>query len=743
MVILIIEVAGALLKFTSRRQNHARFDYRRTFSGQFSCRKLPGTGDASKAPPNECRFNGCTRLIDGHGSFVATSCMRACRQQPIIVALIFGSLCSLAPAQTADDLTQLSLENLMNVEVTSVSRKEQRLADTAAAIFVITQDDIRHSQANNIPDLLRMVPGVQVAQINANTWAISIRGFNQQFSNKLLVLVDGRSVYLPTFSGVLWDVLDLPLENIERIEVIRGPGASTWGANAVNGVINIITKKASRTQGGLIAAGGGNLGQAFGTLQYGGHLGTRTAYRVFGRYLTHGDMVSSIGGPGADGQHLARGGFRLDTQVRPNDEIAIQGDLYGGHSGYVYSSIESIAAPFFHTYHTRMPLAGGYVQTDWVHHSSSQSSTALQMSFNRYRRDDELHERRSTLDLNFENRFQLSARQDIVWGAGYRYSTAQTEGDLVVSLTPSDLSTNLYSFFIQDELTVLPNRLAVTMGIKLEHNYFTGFGWMPNARAAWKLTPEHMIWASVSRALRTPANVDAGMKVNSGGFLLPDGTPVLLRLTGNPDFLDESLLAYEAGYRAQLSRALSLDISLYHNAYDNLKNVEPGQLFLEMTPPPAHMVMPLIFMNSIDGAARGVEVSARWRVNDRWTLQPSYAFEQTNMRLDLDATGSDTVQFYEGSTPRHWGRVESHLDFGRGFTWDLGSCFTDRLKAERVPSVVRLDTQFTWQARENLSFSIVGQNLLKDRHLEFIDPQGAAVPSLIRRSGYVKLTWTF
>ena len=553
--------------------------------------------------------------------------MVASRYQFRFAALILTMLCPSAFSQHSGDLTELSLENLMDLEVTSVSRKEQKLSDTAAAIHVINHDDIVRSGANNIPDILRMVPGVQVAQINSNTWAISIRGFSQQFSNKLLVLVDGRSVYLPTFSGVFWDGLDMPLEDIERIEVIRGPGASTWGANAVNGVINIITRKAAKSQGGLVSVGGGNLATGFGTLQYGGRLGKHTNYRVFTKYLTQGDMVSTIGGPGADGWHLTRGGFRVDAATSNQNDLSLQGDLYGGSAGGIHTGIQSIANPVFRPSYSVMPLAGGYLQGDWTHHSSAKSNTNLRISFDRYRRDDELHERRSTLNLDFEHRFQLGSRQDIVWGAEYRYSTSTTRGDFVISLTPADLNTNLYSAFVQDELSLLSNRLSLTLGMKLEHNYFSRLGGMPTARGAWKVAPRHMLWASVSRALRTPSSMDAGMAAPAGAFLLPDNTPVLLRLVGNPGFLDESLLAYELGYRTQISSAWSLDISAYRNAYDNLKNAEAGLPSPEPTPPPFHLIVPLVFTNSIDGSVHGLEVAAIWRINDRWTLQPSYALQ--------------------------------------------------------------------------------------------------------------------
>src|SRR4029077_225765 len=320
------------------------------------------------------------------------------------------------PQPSLDDLTQVSLENLMNMEVTSVSKKEQKLSRVASAIFVITQEDIRRSGATNIPDLLRMVPGVDVAQINANTWAISARGFNAEFSNELLVMVDGRNVYTPTFGGVFWDVLDLPLENVERIEVIRGPGGSVWGANAVNGVINIITKKASETLGAMIVAGGGNLDQGFGTTQYGGSLGKSTDYRIYSKYLNQNHMLDAAGQNGLDGWRMLRGGFRSDTKLSSKDTLMFQGNIYIGKEGDPAAILPSIASPGLVNVLIQVHLAGGSLQSVWDHVYSPHSDSTLSISYDTYERDDLLRERRNTLNVDFQHHIAWSDRQDFVWG---------------------------------------------------------------------------------------------------------------------------------------------------------------------------------------------------------------------------------------------------------------------------------------------------------------------------------------
>jgi len=332
------------------------------------------------------------------------------------------------PQGKPEDLTSKSLEDLMNIEVTSVSKKEQKLSSIAAAVFVITEEDIRRSGALNIPDLLRMVPGLDVAQINANTWAISARGLNGRFSNELLVLLDGRSVYTPTFGGVFWDVLDLPLEDIERIEVIRGPGASVWATNAVNGVINIITKKASDTPGAMVVAGGGTVDQGFGTAQYGGNIGKSTSYRLFTKYLNQDHFPDSSGQDGGDGWNLARAGFRSDSAFSPQDAVTFEGDLYRGREGNPGLGISSITAPRVQDVRMQVNLGGGYLQSVWNHTFSDRSATSLQLSYDEYVRNDVLGETRGTFDIAFQHHFECGDRQNLIYGVEYRYSSSTTAG---------------------------------------------------------------------------------------------------------------------------------------------------------------------------------------------------------------------------------------------------------------------------------------------------------------------------
>jgi iron complex outermembrane recepter protein len=657
-------------------------------------------------------------------------------------ALMFLCLALTCRAQQSD-LADRSLEDLMNIKVTSVSRTEQTLSRTASAIFVISAEDIRHSGVTNIQDLLRMVPGTDVAQIGGNTWAISARGLNGRFSNELLVLVDGRNVYTPTFGGVFWDVLDMPLEDIERIEVVRGPGGTIWGANAVNGVINIITRKASETRGGMVVAGGGNLDQGFGTVQYGGALGKSTDYRVFSKYFNQDHMAGLNGQEGADGWHLLRGGFRTDSQFSAKDTLMLQGDVYTGEEASLGSFLESVTSPKTQYVDAIVPLSGGFLLTAWNHAFSTRSDTTLQISFDRYKRDDVLREHRQTLAIDFQHHVAWGTRQNIVWGANYGNTDSDTDGDLGFSLNPSDVNMQLFSLFVQDEVALVPDKLYLMVGTKLDHNYYTGFNLLPSARVAWKLSTRHMIWGAISRVDRTPAETDTGSRLNFGGFPGPGGVPALAALVGNPHVQDEELTAYEMGYRTTVVEHLSVDLAAYYDDYDHQETTEPATPFFETSPAPPHLVLPVTYENLMQGEAYGFEIALNWKVDDRWTLSPGYAFEQIHMHFAPTSQDMSSVLNDQGSSPVHSAQLRSHLDVSRGFSWDVSAYFVDRLISGAVPSYTRLDTGFTWRWTERISSSVVGQNLVKDRHLEFVDDTGSVISTQIKRSAYAKVTWQF
>ncbi|MGB9464406.1 MAG: TonB-dependent receptor [Candidatus Acidiferrum sp.] len=637
----------------------------------------------------------------------------------------------------------MSIENLMNMQVTSVSKKEQKLSRTAAAIFVITKEDIRRSGATNIPDLLRMVPGVDVAQINANTWAISARGLNGEFSNELLVMVDGRNVYTPTFGGVFWDVLDFPLEDIERIEVIRGPGGSIWGANAVNGVVNIITKKASESKGAMVVAGGGNRDQGFGTAQYGGSVGKSFDYRVYSKYLNQDHMPDLTGQNGEDGWHLLRGGFRADSTLSAKNSLMFQGDLYTGGENSPTTFLPSVTSPGPINIVLPVTLSGGFLQSVWTHAFSSRSDTTLMVSYDSYEREDQLREGRKIFDIDFQHHISLGSRQDFVWGLGYRYSTSHADGDLFVSLNPQDVNSQYFSAFIQDEITLAPDRFFLTVGTKLVHDYYTGSALLPSARATYALSAHHMLWAAVSRAVRTPAAIDASIRLNFAGFPGSGGTPVLVSLLGNPQFKNEGLIAYEFGYRTTVHERLSFDLAAYYNDYDNQQTTEPSTPFFEPTPAPAHFVLPNTYENLMHGESHGLEIAANWKLTDRWTISPGYDFERIHMRVSPLSQDPEAAANDQGIDPHVQAQIRSHLELSQSLSWDTSAYFVDRLIFSAVPSYTRIDSGLSWRWKEGVSLGLVGQNLLRDHHLEFLDSSGASRSTLIKRSAYAKITWQF
>jgi iron complex outermembrane receptor protein len=670
------------------------------------------------------------------------------RWMALFLAVVAAAAC--APQAVAQEITDtrnladLSIEELMNESVTSVSKRQQKLSQVAAALFVINQEDIRRSGALNIPDLLRMVPGLDVAQINANTWAISARGFNHQFSDKLLVLIDGRAVYQPTSGGVYWDTQDVPLEDIERIEVVRGPGATLWGANAVNGVINIITKQAKDTQGALLTVGGGTHDRAFGTAQYGGRVGEDASYRVFTKYLDQGSLPDLTGQESNDGWHLLHGGFRADGSVSKNDSLTVQGDVYSGREGAVTGHIVSISPPVNENAQLSTDLSGGNILGRWNHVLSSRSDTTTQVYFDRYVRSSPIiQEARSTLDLDFQQHLALGSRQNLIWGAEYRRSADQFAGTIDEDFVPANRTLELFSTFAQDEITLRPERVFLTLGAKVEHsNFGSGLELEPNIRLAWTPSAGSTVWGSVAEAARTPSRADLGGDFGAAAFALPDGTPAVLTILGSPSIRSEHLLATDLGYRLQASERASVDLSLFFNRYSRLRSLEPGVPFFIADPVP-HLEIPLVYGNRLHGTTEGLEVSAHFKVTDRWTLSPGYALLLTNLQTDPGSRDTTSVEDIEGDNTRHQAQLRSSVNLPHGLAWDTSLGFVGRLLADQVPSYTRLDTRFSWRPVERLELSVVGQNLLKNLHLESNDTGTSVNPTQAKRSVYAKFTWTF
>ena len=665
----------------------------------------------------------------------------------LVVTILGLSLMIAIPAgaqQKPVDLSSASIEDLMNVEVTSVSRREQKLSHTASAVYVITAEDIRQSGATNIPDLLRMVPGVQVAQINSGAWAITIRGFNGQYSIDLLVLVDGRTVYSPVFAGVFWNTENVPLENIERIEVIRGPGATVWGANAVNGVINIITKGSSETQGAMVAATAGTYDEGLGFVRYGGKLGADTTFRANLSDLNRGPFPSLSGANGHDSWHAFAGGLRVDSKPSAQDTLTLEGDVTTGSAGELVDAPVSLVPPENATLALRDRFSEWDVLSKWQHAFSPTSQTSLQVYFDRSSRGDSTYGfGLNTFDIDFQHHLLWGDRQDLVWGAGYRVSSDSTAAGFRVSFTPSHQKLQLFGSFVQDEIAIIRNRLYVTAGAKFEHNTYTGFGVQPSIRADWVIDSKSSAWVALSRALRTPSRVNEGIRMNYAALPSSSGVPALVSLLGNPNYGNEELRATEAGYRRQFGARLSFDAAAFFHQYNHMVTVEPLAPFLETDPAPPHIVVPAHFENLLYGETHGVEGYANWKPVGWWTLSPGYAYFTVHMHTRSGSLDRSTAPGTDGGSPNHEAQLGSSIRLRRSVEWNASAYFVGSLPAQLVPSYTRVDSNLTWRANERFSIGLAGQNLLRDHHLEYNGPNSSLLSSQIKRSAYVELAWQF
>jgi iron complex outermembrane receptor protein len=649
-----------------------------------------------------------------------------------------------ARPQESIDLTQKSLEDLMNIKVTSVSKKEQKTFQVAGAVFVISRDDIRRSGALNIPELLRMVPGLDVAQINAGKWAISARGFNGQYSNKLLVLIDGRTVYTPIFAGVFWDSQNVALDSIERIEVIRGPGAAIWGSNAVNGVINIITQSANGTQGTYIDAGVGSIGTGSESVRYGGKFHDAGSFRVYAEGFHYNSLPNIAGLDGQDDWRLVHGGFRLDSSLSARDSLTTEGDTYRGNAGEMAITPVSLWPPVTASVALHDVYSGWNVLSRWNRTISPHSTTSLQVYFDRTNRGDSTYSLGlNTFDMDFQHHVALGPQQDVVWGLGYRVSLDDTSPTLRIVFTPNDRTMQLFSSFVQDEITVRPDRLHLSVGARVEHNDFTGFDFQPTVRMAWTQNNKNMVWSAISEADRTPSRSDTDIRVNYAAMPGPDNVPTIISLFGDPNFKNEKLTAFEAGYRNSWTSKFSIDSTVFYNRYHDLVSVEPGSISLESNPAPTHLLDPSYFSNGLQGETHGSELFANWRAASFWTLSPGYAFMSMHLHPFQGSRDVTDAAGTEGGTPDHQAQLRSSVSLPRNFQWNSSAYFVNRLPAVSIPSYTRFDTSVTWSGGEHMSMSIVGQNLLKNLHPEYAGPSSTAETGLMRRDGYAKITWSF
>lgn len=639
----------------------------------------------------------------------------------------------------------MSLEQLGNIEVTTASKEPEEVWNTAAAIYVLTNDDIRRSGATTIPDALRLVPGVEVAQIDSDHWSVGIRGFGSEFSKSVLVLIDGRSVYSPLFSGVYWNVQNVMLQDVDRIEVIRGPGGTIWGANAVNGVINIITKPAKDTRGGLVSLSGGNVDQGTGAFRYGGGEGPLD-FRVygigFGRAAEHHLDDSPF-----DEWQMGQAGFRTDTQVDARDTVTVQGDMYKGYDGervtmslYNPPSEEVLNQPH--------NVAGGNLLGRWDRQIDTNSDFRLQAYYDRTSRlSPQLDEIRNTYDIDFLYHRNVNGRHDILLGAGGRWSPDNiTQKFATLNFIPDEETDSIYSWFLQDQISLIPDRLSVILGSKFEHNNYSGFEVQPNVRLLWTPDDHQTFWAAVTRAVRTPSRLDQDLQLTD---FLSANPPIFFRVAGNPHFKSEQLLGTEAGYRRLFAKTLYLDIAFFYNDYNDLYGYGTTSLLLETSPAPAHAVVEVPLANANAGDTTGFEITPDWKPVSWWELKGSYSFLHLSVHGRAGVAGSfnDLVAASDnGSSPHHEALGQSLFDLPKKFELDVTYRYVSALPAQTgigptpiVGAYSTADTRFAWHGIPNLEISLVGQNLFQPHHPEFGGDDGPLVG--IRRSAYAQITW--
>jgi iron complex outermembrane receptor protein len=659
--------------------------------------------------------------------------------QRLVTLLVVLGCASNAWAQAPrreKDLLLLSIEELMNIEITSAARKEQRLGDVAAAVYVITQEDIRRSGMTTVPELFRLVPGMQVAQINSNKWAVAVRGFNNLFGEKLLVLVDGRAVYDRLNSGVFWESLDIPLDLIERIEVIRGPGGATWGANAMNGVINIVTKSAADTAGGAVTVRGGTFDGLHSSARYGGTIGN-VAYRLSSQWSGHGQSRIDADTPAEDAWNSQTHGLRLDW-ARGADALMVQGGttlaslrgLWHGPSG----PVPGVKPRFEPRTDTHEYFALGR----WTRRRGPGASLEVQ-SFVDYRRNlDTVNPGQLLADVSVHYRAKFGGRHDAVIGGGYRLVSEDADGGFAFSISPGQVREHVVSAFLQDEIA-LGEKLQVTLGAKVERDTYAGWGVQPTARVMWSVVPKQQhLWAAVSRALHTPSLGDVSGRYNYTSFIGQRGQPVVVGALGNPALESERVVSWEAGYRLELGSTASVDVTAFRASYGKLKTSEPLAPRMEATPAPLHLFIPTQFGNLLEATTTGAEIAARWSPTDWWRLEGGYSTFNLTPRLS-PASGDTANGSFDGNVPAAQWQGRSAFSLGPRLQLDAMVFHVGALANLGVDAYTRGDVRLEVTLTPQVSAAFAGQNLFDRQHGEFGGRGAIVTTTQIPRSAHLQL----
>ncbi|MBL0319318.1 MAG: TonB-dependent receptor [Alphaproteobacteria bacterium] len=634
-------------------------------------------------------------------------------------------LCILTPTIAfANDPTIKQQFQVTDDEVFTLSKKPENAFQAASAIYVISQEDIRRAGITTVPEALRLAPGVEVAQIDSNKWAITSRGFNRQFVNKMLVLIDGRTVYTPLFAGVYWDMQDLMIEDIERIEVVRGPGATIWGTNAVNGVINIITYSSKGTQGNLASAVYGNEQRGNLAFRHGGRINDKLHYRVYGKYDHRDDSHFTDKTNGNDTWENGRTGYRMDWDASPNDLITFQGDISNGYEDY------TLNPPSLPTAVTSdEEIIGANQMVKWQRNLTNHSITTNAYVDYTSRDSVFLEQKYLTFDLDFQDVWTVNPSHELSWGLGYHYfrdnlKSLPVSGVTFIDYTPDKTDNDLYSVFLQDQWSIIPDKLLLTLGSKFEHNYYTDWETQPTIRLSYLPDEKQTIWSSISRAIRIPSRAERtiNLAVANTGF-------GLIRQVGQPGYDSEKLTAYELGYRNKIIPSLTFDVSAFYNVYQDLRSLEFSGLNM-------------LVENQASGKSHGIEVAAQWTVlPGLWYLQGSYSY----LHLDIDnKSGSTDIlnEKDEGASPQNQYKIQSSINLSHNVEFDQTLYFVDNLRTLGINAYTRFDLHLAWKPVRGLELSVAGQNLLDNRHQEF-SPDLYSKASEIGRSIYGKVVWEF
>ena len=674
--------------------------------------------------------------------------MGVCRRRVRALALALVGCTGLVGRVGAADLTSLSLEELMGLEVALVSRRPELVADVPAAIHVLTADDLRRTGARSLPEALRLVPGLQVGRIDASKWAVSVRGFNNQFANKLLVLVDGRSVYTPVFSGVFWDAQDMVLDDVERVEVIRGPGGTLWGANAVNGIINVVTRPAAETRGTHVRLGSG-IAEPLGlAVRHGRHWGDNADARFYVKYFDRSASEDSTGRSLADDWSVLRTGARLDWRPQIGDLVSLDAGYFEGDIGETIRLVTGLTPPYVTTSRAAGRIAGGHLLGRWERDLDDEAKLALQASYDHlYRRDGEaLAGDMDILDLDFQHR-QRVGNHGASWGLGYRRTDDQVMGSFAVTFTPTRRTTHLLSAFAHADLSLRPDRLGLATGVKLERNSHTGLELQPSTRLWWAPTTGHLLWGAVSRAVRTPSRSDDDLAVAvrvTPVEVAPDSIlPTLITQIGDPGIESEDLLAFEVGYRAQLGSDWLVDGTAFYNVYDDLRTAEPTLPTLRDEPgQPAHFYLPVSAANRAGGTTLGLETTTTWQLADRWRLAGGYSLLAMHLTVD-DGSLDELVLTQEQENPVHQAHLRLQGDLPHHTELDLVGRFVDELPAQGIEPYLTLDARLGWHPRQGLELAVGGRHLLASPHREFSPQLAVNVAGRVAADLYTTVAWQF